>query len=560
MKNLMKSIRLLFTATLMALTACSEAFLDIDPQGKLDGVTLANRKGVDAALVSAYAMLDGWHNDWESISPPWAAAGSNWIWGSVASDDAYKGGQAGAMDEISRLEYFDWSPDNPYLNAKFKALYEGIARVNAARRLLDKASDLHVAEKAIKEGEIRFLRAHFHFEAWKMWGNIPYQSDSVTHYSKSSRTAPIEFIIEDLQKAITTLPEDQPEIGRVTRGAALAYLGKVYLYIGDYDKARQQFEAVVTSGKYVLQQCFHDIFSTEGENGSGMIFSIQASVNDGTDGGENGNFGDQLNFPDGDSPFGCCGYHQPSQNLVNAFRVDARGLPYLDDFNSRDLLPSESVDPRVDWTIGRDGVPFLNWGLHNKDWIRGRAWAGPYSSKKFIHQKGEQSNVGWAGKQLSPVNIPIIRYADVLLMLAECEVELGNLERARELVNKIRIRANACAQGPDGTTASIDDPGIGWANYQVKPYNTPWTDQQMARNAVYMERRLELALEGHRFFDLKRWGVAQSVLNAYHEVEKSKRDFLQQALPFEEKHMFYPLPAEQISANKNIRLNQNPGW
>ena len=558
MKNFTKSLLLL--ATIGILNACSEAFLDIDPQGKLDGVTLANRAGVDAALTGAYAMLDGWHNEWESISPPWAAAGSNWIWGSVVSDDAYKGGQYGAMSEISSIESFDWSPDDPYLNARFKALYEGVARVNAAQKLLEDAHDFSPTEWEAKEGEICFLRAHFHFEAWKMWGNIPYLSGLDTAVSKMNNYKPIEGIIADLKKAVNQLPEDQAEVGRATRGAAIAYLGKVYLYNGKYHKAKEQFDAVVASGKYALQDCFHDIFTTDGENGAGMIFSIQASVNDGTAGSENGNFGDQLNFPDGDSPFGCCGFHQPSQNLVNAFRVDVQGLPMLDDFNNRNLLVSDVVDPRIDWTIGRDGVPFLDWGPQDGSWIRSRSWSGPFSPKKFIYRKGEQSTAAWSGTQLSPVNIPIFRYADVLLMLAECEVELGNLTKARELVNRIRLRAANCAQGPDGGETSLDDAGINWASYKIGIYNQAWTDQAFARKAVRMERRLELALEGHRFFDLRRWGIAREVMNDYLETEKFQRSYLETASPFEEKHMLYPLPNQQLELSGGWKLSQNPGW
>jgi hypothetical protein len=295
-----------------------------------------------------------------------------------------------------------------------------------------------------------------------------------------------------------------------------------------------------------------------------MIFSIQASVNDGDGGGSNGNFADRLNHPHGGSPFGCCGFHQPSQNLVNSHKVDANGLPMIDNFNNADVTASDAVDPRLDWTVGRDGVPFLDWGVHNETWIRARSWAGPYSSKKFIHANGQQSSVGWSNVQLSPLNLPIIRYSDVLLMLAECEVELGNLERARELVNMIRTRAANCAQGPDGGPVAIDDAGITWATYKVGTYDSPWTDANAARKAVRFERKIELAMEGHRFFDLRRWGIAKDEINnKYLPVEKTKRTYLEASGGFEDRHALFPLPSVQIELSKKDgqeQLVQNAGY
>ncbi|MEL6590448.1 MAG: RagB/SusD family nutrient uptake outer membrane protein [Bacteroidota bacterium] len=545
------------------LVACSEGFLNIAPQAALDEGTLANTDGVEAALISAYSMLDGWNHDWGQFSPPWPTAGSNWIWGSVTSDDAYKGSEPGDQGEITQLELFQWSPGNTYFEGKFKALYEGVSRANATQKLADKTEDIDEDTRSRIQGELRLLRGHFHFEAWKIWGNVPYYTEQDDDFRKTNDQDITPQIQADFQAAIDVLPVDQPQVGRVTKGVAQAYLGKLLLYKGDYAGAKTQFEAVVNSGKYSLQDCFHDIFTTSGENGTEMIFSIQASVNDGTSEGQNGNFADRLNFPHGGSPFGCCGFHQPSQNLVNAHRVDANGLPLLDSFNDADLGDTEPTDPRLDWTVGRDNVPFLDWGTHEPSWIRSRAWAGPYSPKKFTHANGQESSVGWSNIQLSPVNIPIIRYADVLLMLAECEVELNNLERARELVNLIRARAANCAQGAEGDPVAIDDAGITWATYSIGTYDSPWTDQAVARQAVRMERRLEMALEGHRFFDLRRWGVAKEVLNAYFAVEETKRTYMTATTGYEDRHDLMPLPTVQIELSKvdgNAQLQQNPGY
>lgn len=545
--------------------ACADEFLEIPAQGALDQGVLTNKAGVEASLISAYSMLDGWNNNWGVQSPPWGSAGSNWVFGSVTSDDAYKGSEPGDQGEISQIELFQWTPGNPYLDVKFKTLYEAIARANATKKLLVLASDqIDAAEQGRIDGEIRFLRAHYHFDAVKMWGKVPYYTEEDEDFRKANDADIFPNIVADLEAAIGLLPVTQGDVGRATKGAAQAYLGKVHLYQGNYAEAKAQLDAVVTSGVYSLNPCFQDMFSIDTENGSEMILSAQASVNDGTGGGENGNFADRLNFPHGGSPFGCCGFHQPSQNLVNAHKVDATtGLPLFDTFNDSDVELSTPVDPRLDWTVGRDDVPYLNWGLHAPSWIRSRAWAGPFSPKKFSGYDGQQSSVGWSNIQLSPVNIPILRYADVLLMLAEAEVELGSLERARELVNLVRARAGNCAQGPDGSIVPIDDAGITWATYKVNTYDEAWTDKTAATAAVRMERRLELALEGHRFFDLKRWGVAQEVLNAYFDVEKTKRTYMTATTGYEPRHDLFPIPSAQVELSKKdgvAQLVQNTGW
>lgn len=542
--------------------ACSDDFLDAPAQASLDEGTLANQDGVEAALISAYSMLDGWNNDWGTFNPPWATAGSNWIWGSVTTDEAYKGSEPGDQGEIQSIELYQWAPGNEYFNIKFQALYEGIARSNATINLMAKTENLTDSERI--QGEVRFLRAHFHFDGWKLWKNIPYITEADENFRKPNTEDIIPRIREDFQFAIDNLPATQSAVGRATKGAAQAYLGKVLLYTGDYSGAKTQLEAVVNSGLYELQPCFHDIFTSGGESGPEAIFSIQASTNDGSGEGENGLFADRLNHPHGGSPFGCCGFHQPSDNLVNSHKVDGNGLPIPDSFNDANVTPADVVDPRLDWTVGRDDVPFLDWGLHAPDWIRARSWAGPFSSKKFIHAQGEESTVGWSNRQLSPVNIPIIRYADVLLMLAECEVELGNLEAARALVNQIRERAANCAQGPDGGSTTIDDPGITWATYAVGTYDSPWTDANAARDAVRFERKIELAMEGHRLFDLRRWGIASSLLNnEYLPVEEQRRTYLQASNGYEDRHELFPLPSVQIELSKvdgEPQLTQNPGY
>jgi hypothetical protein len=342
----------------------------------------------------------------------------------------------------------------------------------------------------------------------------------------------------------------------------------VQVYQEDWPNALTTLRDVVNNGPYALEDNFHYVFDVAHNNGPETVLAYQASVNDGNPNGENGNRNERLNFPHSGSPFGCCGFHQPSQNLVNVFKVDANGLPFLDgSWDDTDLAPTDVVDPRLDWTAGRDDVPFLDWGLHAPGWIRDRAWAGPYSPKKNIYEQGSGagSSVGWSAFQLSSLNTHLLRFADVMLLLAEAEINAGDIDIARDLINQIRARAGQAAQGPDGVAVvvPINDAGITWATYNVGQYPAAGWDATLAMDALKMERRLELAMEGHRFFDLRRWGDEQQVLNTYLAKEQTRRAYLTAAFAVEARHALYPIPSVQMELSKvegEDRLIQNPGW
>ncbi len=573
MKSFINYLGVLAIVSLLMM-ACKDEFLDGPAQGVLDQSTLGNPDGVEGTLVAAYSLLDGYGG-----FSGWGAAGSNWIWGSVASDDAYKGSEAGDQQPSTDVELYQWGTTgaDSYLNEKWTVIYEGINRANSTLNLLASVDAVGDADRQRIRGEAVFLRAHYHFDAWKIWENIPYYRETDTDFRKSNTAEDaLAAVIADLKEAASLLPESQGDIGRVTSWTARAYLGRALTHgasknLGgaSWAEVKSTLDAVVNGGPYALNDCYHSIFSVAGENSAEMVLAYQSSVNDGDGNGNNGNYADRLNFPHGGSPFGCCGFHQPSQNLVNAFKVDGSGLPLFGTFNDADLTSGDPVDPRLDWSVGRDDVPFLNHGIHTPGWIRDRAWAGPYSPKKNIYHagQGESSNVGWNSTHLTSLNLHILRYSDVILMLAEAEVEAGSLERARELVNMVRSRAGNCAQGPgsgvEDIAVPIDDPSITWANYQVSTYDNPWSDQAAARQAVRMERRLELAMEGHRFFDLRRWGIAEQVLNDYLAVEKTKRQYLTGSAGYTGRNNLYPLPSVQIELSRvegEDRLQQNSGW
>ncbi len=562
--------------------ACND-FLTGAAQGVLDDVTLANQAGVEGTLIAAYRVLD--HN--QGVGGAWGTAASNWVWGSVPSDDAYKGSEASDQPPITDIELYNWATGGAedYLNDKWRGAYEGVVRSNATLRLLssvvaDSPGEISQSDQDGIRGEALFLRAHFHFEAWRMWENIPYYTEDDEDFRKSNvGVDAVANILADLATAIGLLPATprNGDAARVTSWTARAYQGRVQVYSGDFSGALTTLGAVRGSGPYALQQDFSQVWTgfQEFTNGPETILAYQASANDGEPSGNNANYGERLNFPHGGSPFGCCGFHQPSQNLVNFFAVDASGLPLaMSDptWNARDANLDATasatmlLDPRLDWTVGRDDVPYKDWGEHAPDWIRAPAFGGPYSPKKSAYESasGAVSNVGWVNTQLSSMNIHIFRYADLLLLLAEAEVEAGALENARTIVNEIRTRAGVAVQGPGSPlTVPIDDASITWADYEIGLYTVPWTDQAVARTAVRYERRLELAMEGQRFFDLRRWGTAEQVLNDYLAAETARRGFLVGAAAYTSRHNLFPLPPIQIELSQvegQDQLVQNTGW
>ena len=543
--------------------ACSEDFLVTSPQGVLAETNLTGQEGIEAALISAYSMLDGYNG----AGNGWGAAASNYAFASVASDDSYKGTEPGDQDDQIFLERYQWFSNNPLFLDKFSAVYEGIRRANETLSLLSSNESLADETRNRIAGEATFLRAHYHMEAWKFWRFVPYFTEADEDFRKPNDQDIYPLIVSDFEAAANLLPSEQGQIGRVTSRAAYAMLGRLHMLNANLSAAETAFNQVTG---YSLNDCFHDMFSTAGENGPEMIFSVQASVNDGTGGGENANHLERLAFPHGGSPYGCCGVNQPTQSLVNAYLTTDDGLPLMQNTLNDNPSADMPVDPRLDWTVGRHGVPYLNQGIHEPDWIRLEALGGQYSPKKFQYADGEASQVGWS-PNLSAVNVPIIRYADVLLYQAEIDVNAGRLEDAREKVNMIRERAGNCAQGPvDGDIAvPIDSDQITWATYRVSTYDDPWTDADAALEAVRLERRLELAMEGRRLFDLQRYSRIDGddyfvrTLTQYLNVEKTRRPHLQTANNPTMTNMLFPLPSTAILRSRvdgQPTLRQNEGY
>ncbi|WP_119080958.1 RagB/SusD family nutrient uptake outer membrane protein [Chitinophaga alhagiae] len=563
------SIILLCIAAFFA--ACNSDFLEKTPQGELTIPQLETVDGVEGALVGAYGLLNGNVNGtWGNYS----SAPSQWLFGEVGADNAHKGSVNGDQPNMNQVELYDVSVTNDNTEIMWNRYYEGIARCNNTLRLLKavqagdgtKFSDARAVEI---EAEARMLRAHYYFYLVRTFKNIPYVDETIATADAITipNTEPVWPKIEDdLKFAVQSLTPAKPknEVGRVDKIAAQAYLGKVYLYQKKYGEALVLFKDVMTAKGNLVDMPFENNFDVTKENGPESIFEVQHNINpDGS--GDNANVGDMLGGFYGSAPVNCCGFYQPTFDLVNSFRVTAQGLPMLD--NSYRTNPYKSdfgltgnaktnyqldktiaFDPRLDYTVGRRGVPYRDWGIMAGDaWIRDPAYAGPFVGVKHMVEEAQFSGQTVSGgRYITGLNVHLIRLADVYLMAAECEVEAGTLGEAMRLVNAVRARA---AKLP----GKVVDGGPA-AAYNVGQY-AAFPSPEYARNAIHFERRLELAMEGHRFYDLVRWGVAKQVLESYSAFEGSILSAFKD-LVFDAKDEYFPIPQQQIDRSQGA-LTQN---
>lgn len=563
---------------LCLLTAGCNDFLDEQkPQGTLDDEQVLDPRYVDNLVISAYA---GWISI-EDINSSF----SMWNY-DVRSDDAYKGGN-GTEDgdvfhalEISQgIMTTNWN-----ISDMWDRLYKVISRANTALAVLDEMDSATYPQRDGRIAEMRFLRAHGHFLLKRLYKNIPFAIDehmSPEEYNNLENTQYTndegwQVIIDDLKYAYDNLPAIQDEVGRPNRAAAAAYLAKVYLYKAyrqDDPKSNQVTSidrddllnvvkytepTVMAASGCALEPDFHNNFRPEPifENGPESIWAMQYSFNDGTNHG-NCNWSYGLIVPNIPGVTdGGCDFYKPSQNLVNAFKTDERGLPYLDDFNARDYdMAADYADPRLFLTIGMPGTPYM----FNKDfimdksatWSRSNGLYGYYVTlKQNVDPEGEYLvKGGWWG---SPMNRIVLRYADILLMRAEALVQLNQgISEAIDIVNSLRNRA---AQ----STGMISDyTALYGVRINVRPYTGSYT-QDEALKIVKYERRLEMAMESERFFDLVRWGEADRVINKYYADEADNCAIYATANFTPDKNEYLPIPFSQLSAS-NGHYKQNIG-
>jgi starch-binding outer membrane protein, SusD/RagB family len=555
--------------------SCKDNFLTVLPTGAIAKTQLTTKKGLEGALIAAYGQISGYGT--RMVHP------NNWVWGSIRGGDANKGTDPGDFSDINPIQRFEYLSTQGVIDNNYKGLYEGVARANSVLSLLkDAQPDVSADDKKRIEAEAKFMRGHFYFFLKRNFNNTPYVDETVdvgTGIDKVKNDADLFPKIEaDLKFAYDNLPATQGQVGRANKWAAGSYLAKVYMAQNKFAEAKALFDAIIANGvtaggkKYALVASFPDLYKASNDNNSESIFAVQAAANTGSVNNANGEM--DLNWPYNtgpDGPGNCCGFFQPSFELANSYRTKD-GLPLLDgSYNapanalktdmgiqsSAAFTPDAGeLDPRLDHTIGRRGIQFLDWKKHpGFDWIRNQANGGPYAPKKYSYYKNDkgslQDNTSWT-PGYTALNVTVMRFADILLMAAEAEVEVGSLAKAQEYVNMIRMRAATTVVTQDGGPA---------AKYLIKTYDAAWTDKGAARTAVRFERKLELAMEGHRFYDLVRWGTAVADINAYLKYESQ---FLPNTLgagaTFQAKHALLPIPQNQIDLTGADILKQNPGY
>lgn len=573
----MKKLTLILTVFALSLFSCEDE-LNVPIQSAISGSDVPlNATFIETQVIAAYAMLDG-NRDNTNV---WRAAPSNWVYGDVVADNAYKGSDAGDQSEITAFETYQGAPQNSYVEYKWISVYEGVARTNVVLNAVANgitAGTVNEEESTEFVAEARFLRAHYHFEAKKIWGNVPYVDETVTESITNAGVDVWSAIEADFQFAINNLPQESLRTGSANSWMARAYLAKAHMYQLDYAAAKPLLEHIINGGPYSLNTFFQDNFNAETNNSSESIFAVQYAVNDGSNNSSNGNYGDILNHPH-NSPIGagCCGFFQPSHNLVNAYKTDENGLPLLETFNDSNInnvdpndtspsgfadddsfvLEPGNLDPRLDWTVGRKGIPFNGWGdFPGLAWTRDPANGGSYVSKKIVYRADQVGEVntatGWA-TTVNAINTNIIRFSEVLLWRAEVAASEGDLGTAATYVDLVRERAaneESWVKREDDTNA---------ANYVIGLYsdNGGFPSVEFAEEAILFEYRLETALEGHRFFDLVRTGKASEILNEY-VAEDGTRGYLS-GVSFDPKAEVFPIPASIINLSGGI-LQQNSGY
>ncbi len=530
----------------MGAVSCND-MLDTKPQGQFTAGQIGDDEAIDL-MTSAYAtLLCHYFGNNESFAGPI----NNWVF-DIRSDDAQKGGgELGYEVYMHEFSIGNVQSDNPILDYKWRNDYFSISRCNTAIKALQSAGNLSEENRKAYIAEMKTLRAYYYFDLYRIFKKFPYFDETVADpsslsASQYSREEIAGFIVADLESAYADNVATQSSPGRFNKYVAAAILAKVALFIHDYQMAEKYSDYVIASNQYQLYPNFLDISKPEMNNMYESVMAVQFSSANSPD---QYNFNNCLNctVSEGDVYGNGDDFYTGSQDLVNAFRTDATGLPYLDAASA----PSENldhadyagnVDPRVDFTFGRIGMPWRGY-QYNEKWCRNLNNYSQFSGKKpYPSPDSPYVEVGIVPWGASSLNYIIIRYADVLLMKAEALIEQNkNLDEARDLINQIRAKAN---RSVDPSYTPVDcNPLV--ATYLVREYGAQGWSQDYARKAVRMERRLELAMEGHRWFDLVRWGEAVNTVNAYYAKEKSLFHYLDNA-HLNEADIYCPIPLNQV--------------
>lgn len=572
MKKILYSV--LTVLALVGTTSCSDFLDDQKPQGVLDSDMVKDPSNVDNLVISAYAVFTTAEDINSSFS----------MWNfDVRSDDAYKGGNGTSDGDVFHQLEIEQGvlTTNWNINDMWVRLYNCISRVNSAISVLETTSDSYQL-KAQRLGEMKFLRAYAHFLLKRLYKNIPFIMDANLKQEDYNTLSNTEFtndegwqqIINDVEYAYNVLPVKQTDKGRPSKAAAAAFLTKAYLYKAyrQDDAASNQVTSInredllkvieysnpdiYSAGGFDLEPDFHNNFrpETQYENGVESIWAMQYSINDGTKYGNlNWSYGLIVpNIPGVTD--GGCDFYKPSQNLVNAYRTDADGHPYIDTFNNKDYDLTQDADPRLFLTVGLTGLPYEFNSKYMMDasatWSRSNGLYGYYVTLKqnVDPDCGYLVKGSWWG---TPMNRIVFRYADVLLERAEAYAQLNETGEAIKLVNEIRKRAK------QSTGMIANYPSDYGVKFNISTYNGTYS-QEEALKIVKMERRLEMGMESERFFDLVRWGEAEKVLNKYFAEETNKCSIYGDAHFTADKNEYLPIPFSQVAASDG-HYTQNIG-
>ncbi len=473
---------------------CS-GFLDEDLQGTYSNSTFYKTADhAELALTAVYNMTS------------FATPNNNiWVFADVASDDAIKGGNPGDQSNIQFIEDFTYFPSNPYLETLWKHHYEGIIRANY---LLFHLPDIEMPEERRSEilGETLFLRAYFYFQLVNVYGEVPLKLDppltkDQVHVPLSTVPQIYAQLDEDLTEAAAALPA--VNTGRVTKGAALGLLAKVRLFQGDYPGTLAAISAIEDLGIYSLVPNYRDNFSLGRQSNTEVLMEVQHLP------GGNSKLGSSLNQWFAPQTEGGYYFNNPVQSFVDEFEVTFGGF----------------VDPRLDYSVGREGQLWLNGEPFDPQWS-----PTGYINKKHLQPLAE---VPKATKGDGGLSYIYLRYADVLLMKAEALNESGSTALALEPLNEVRKRARESYLYDESL------PGFGSIPADLLPDVTS-TNQSVVRSAIQHERRVELGLEFHRFFDLMRYGK-EDAESALSDTEFSY-----------ETHRYFAIPLSERDINNAI--------
>lgn len=588
----MKKLYTFFLACTLGLgfTGCND-FLDYTPTAVVDEDKAFSEP--ESMVNAAYAMLgDCWYTYPFNLFP----------YGDITSDDCLKGG-SGPND--TGYHAFDiWTTLTPTtpgeMDELWYRLFCAVSRCNRALVSLEQNGTSVLGEETTRQrvAEVKFLRAHFYYKLLTVFRKVPWIDEEVYKNStyEEVRNDALSYeelfqkVIDDFQEAYDVLPAKGPgEDGRANKIAAAAYLAKCYLNLAwgdgyeattgvahinnEYMQKVVDYTEDVVNSQYGYMEDFGDIFLPEYKNSKESVFAVQTSdyEDDNTTYGR-ANWSNTLN--------GCwqmwsCGwdFHKPSQNLVNAFKTKD-GLPMFDDFNDKTDYPingqptAQKWDPRLFHTVGMPTFPYKYEAQYTMTTANSRTpnEYGFYTSLKEVPQRsqGETFNGSW---QAFAMNDYVFRYTDVMLMRAEALIELNRLDEAEEIVNDIRNRAANSVGKHIAYAADQCEIALYPAGY--------FSDKETARKCLRWERRLEMAMENGRYFDLRRWGIASQTLNAYFASEqKSVYTYVNEAgetveqtygLYYRDAHYtpgkneFFPIPYNQMFYIPGL-YSQNKGY